>query len=554
MAASSSAPVAPSPSSSSSTASASTAESVVAANIALMNSLLGYDVVIVCCSTPYQATYWQKRLMATRGTISPSDMKVITVYEDWVGGAGNGLGTLYAYQKAVVEGKVLYGNSFDLTKELREKKISVALYHTAGKGTRLAPLPGSENNNKPGVKLPAMLKVEDNYVPMTILEAVIKQTGVYAPSRRGRLSVFWGDQVFIPSAKVEYTPVHHVDILATLAPMPSEKEWKEKGLEKYGLIAVNGANEAAQVDKVSHATALRLLADFGQVKSVGTSLGSFSVDHDMLVSLLEEFEQELQQKEGKLDTDPHFWMPLTLPLSAYVEVMGQKGVPTEKSTRHYDRMQTMLQKFYTSRREKLGLFGCIDVGSAAYWWDYGQLKLYLKNNSLVTENTTEALALRSFLGIQDPLMWSELGDSVTTHKVAVLGSKISRGRIISSVLSGVAADTVDVEDSILINVTARHVKAKRCVLYNVTSEDIKGLDLEPGTVLVGVLLPNGDRLVVESKLSICGGDAWKTTLDNNVHSFEQIYVLNEEADVAEIERLCQDEHLRIRELIHPTIY
>jgi hypothetical protein len=30
-------------------------------------------------------------------------------------------------------------------------KVSAALYHTAGKGTRLAPLPASENNNKPGV-------------------------------------------------------------------------------------------------------------------------------------------------------------------------------------------------------------------------------------------------------------------------------------------------------------------------------------------------------------------------------------------------------------------
>jgi hypothetical protein len=30
---------------------------------------------------------------------------------------------------------------------------------------------------------------------MAILEAVVKQTGVYGPTRRGRLSVFWGDQV-----------------------------------------------------------------------------------------------------------------------------------------------------------------------------------------------------------------------------------------------------------------------------------------------------------------------------------------------------------------------
>jgi hypothetical protein len=66
-------------------------------------------------------------------------------------------------------------------------------------GSRLAPLPGAENNNKPGVKLPASLTVDGASVPLTILEAVIKQTGVYASSRKGRLSVYWGDQVRAPA-------------------------------------------------------------------------------------------------------------------------------------------------------------------------------------------------------------------------------------------------------------------------------------------------------------------------------------------------------------------
>lgn len=60
---------------------------------------------------------------------------------------------------------------------------------------RLAPLPGAENNNKPGVKLPSSLEIDGVQVPLTILEAVLKQTGVYAANRKGRLSVFWGDQV-----------------------------------------------------------------------------------------------------------------------------------------------------------------------------------------------------------------------------------------------------------------------------------------------------------------------------------------------------------------------
>lgn len=75
---------------------------------------------------------------------------VLAVSEDWSpSGAGNGLGTLYAFQKACAVAKEKYG--VDLKDELDKGKISAALFHTAGKGTRLAPLPASENNNKPGV-------------------------------------------------------------------------------------------------------------------------------------------------------------------------------------------------------------------------------------------------------------------------------------------------------------------------------------------------------------------------------------------------------------------
>ncbi|KAI9905605.1 hypothetical protein PsorP6_014411 [Peronosclerospora sorghi] len=175
-------------------------------NVDEINHLDGYDVIVICTSTAHQTVYWQDRLMATRGSISPLRAKLIAVYEDWKGGAGNGLGTLYDYTEAVKVGTALYG--INIPALFAAGSISVALYDTAGKGTRLAPLPGSENNNKSGVKLPAMVKLKEKYVPMTILEAVVKQTGVYASSRRGRLSVFWGDQVFIPSANVKYEVKH----------------------------------------------------------------------------------------------------------------------------------------------------------------------------------------------------------------------------------------------------------------------------------------------------------------------------------------------------------
>ncbi len=75
----------------------------------------------------------------------------------------------------------------------------------------------------------------------------MKQTGCYAKSRPGRLSVFWGDQVFVPTVSVEYTITHHADILCSLGPMLSEEDWLVKGMEKYGLIAQSKDGSAAQV-------------------------------------------------------------------------------------------------------------------------------------------------------------------------------------------------------------------------------------------------------------------------------------------------------------------
>lgn len=294
------------------------------------------------------------------------------------------LGTLYAFVKANILAKQIH--NIDLLEELRAHKISVSLYHTAGKGTRLAPLPGSENNNKPGVKLPTNIPLADKQAPITILEAVIKQTGCYAKSRPGRLSVFWGDQVFIPSAPVEYKISHHIDILCALGPMMTEEEWKAKGMDKYGLIAACDNGKAAQVEKVDHSTALQLLAHLGEIQSVGTSLGSFSISWQMLDALLKEFNEELTTKKGKLDSDPHLWMPMTLDKEAYVRLMKQKGIKEETSSTHFERIQKMMNSFNELYAHiPLGLFGPVDVGQEVLWWDYGQLKLYQRNTLLMTQ-------------------------------------------------------------------------------------------------------------------------------------------------------------------------
>ena len=165
-------------------------EARMMAEIATMSGPQGFDFLIVCCSNLAAENYWQKRLESTVKEVTGAAGVVLCVHEDWNGGAGNGLGTLYAFQKACAKGSA---SGIDLAGALRGGS-SVALYHTAGKGTRLAPLPGAENNNKPGVKLPALIQCDGEPVPITVLECVMRQTSSYAAARKGRCSVFWGDQ------------------------------------------------------------------------------------------------------------------------------------------------------------------------------------------------------------------------------------------------------------------------------------------------------------------------------------------------------------------------
>jgi len=98
---------------------------------------------------------------------------------------------------------------------------------------------------------------------------------------------------------------------------------------------------------------------------VGASLGSFSVSHHLLTSLLEEFSGELMAKQGKFDSDPHLWMPMTLEKASYLQLMAQKGIDQQTSSDHFDRIARLLVSFHEKNRRNnvsLQLFGSVDVG------------------------------------------------------------------------------------------------------------------------------------------------------------------------------------------------
>lgn len=539
-----------------------------------------FDVTIICTTDDHQAAYWTKRLSegicrspSANGKASSPDLKkaktddvsamsssssssetpsslfplALAVSEDWsAGGAGNGLGTLYAYEKACGVAKERHG--VDLDALLMEKKISAAIYHTAGKGTRLAPLPASENNNKPGVKLPFCHTLSDGTLePLTVLEAVVKQTGVYAPSRLGRLSVYWGDQVFVPSAPFVYTPTHHVDIMCTLLgdTAPTAAEWAAQGLDKYGVIAVSQSGDAAQVEKVDHATATRMLRSLGDVGQVGPSLGSFSVSAAMLRALCREYAPELSAKTGKFDTDPHFWMPLTLAAADYVSLMAQKGVAEGVSRSHHQRMSRLKESFVLS--DGMGLFGAVDVGRDACWWDYGQLKYYYDYNIKLLDTDDNAKYLRQFLGVTSQQMHSVLGsDAVRVDDVScVFGSSIATaGTVARSVLASVTAQEVHAEDAILINCTAPKITAgKGSVLYNLVDES--EIVVPDGAVVVGVTDEEGHLMTLKSRRDICGGKAWKQVVEGNELSFEGVHAKNKDANVTAIEAKRKAMHAKV---------
>ncbi|CAI5746599.1 unnamed protein product [Peronospora destructor] len=191
----------------------------------------------------------------------------------------------------------------------------------------------------------------------------------------------------------------------------------------------------------------------------------------------------------------------------------------------------------------------IAVFSDVYWWDYGQLTLYLKNNRLVTKPGVESDCLRSFLGISNNMEHSNVGVRAVINEATVLNSEIEHGDIKHRVLSGVCAKEVNADGSILINVTARSITALNCVVYNVTSDEVDGLCLGEGSVVVGVLLPDGKKVVMHSNTNVCGRQAWKTVLQENQYSFKNIYELNADANVSKLEKLIQDEHMKMRAVV-----
>ncbi|MHC1636333.1 MAG: LbetaH domain-containing protein [Candidatus Methanospirareceae archaeon] len=466
----------------------------------------GFDAIVVVSPTGKLANFWKDKLEKARGVLIADKTRIFSIEEDWEGGAGQLLGTLYAYKKLKAE-----------IDDLLSKGGKVAIYHTAGEGRRLYPLTLAEALNKPAVKLPRIIETKHEGHFLTILEAVIFQTSIFASSREGRLCVFWGDQIFIPEKKTDFEGDCHAEIFDIRQEIPRDEETWRREWQNYGLIIPTTNGEVLQREKQTW-EGIRKLMDAGLIKPdasgrliVGKSLGSFSISHPFLRALFEEFSTELAQKHGKLDTDPHLWMPLTSKEEEFVAQGGDRSL--------WRRLNKFKKRFLAAEGGGKKLLKDKNLGDNTLWWDFGRTDLYYFNLLKLLEDSYEGECLRRFFGVGKHWIRSHDDDKLRIRNSVIVGCDISAGEVEGCVLFGVKADELKTYDSVIVNSLLSKADVKGALVYGCI--DFEDMKLSSGEVVADTFLKRG-RVRMYTELRRDGKRDWRIKLRKNYYSYEEM--------------------------------
>ncbi len=452
-----------------------------------MRSGDGFDWIIIVFSNKKQAEFWQNRMNKFKGKIVGKNTKIISQHENWKGGgAGQLLGTLYAFHKA--------NKNHILENALKDGK-AVAIYHVAGQGKRMAPLTFSEGGNKAAIKLPRVLAKDELF---TILDAVIFQTQAFAKSRSGRLCVFWGDQIVIPSENFDLEGSCHGEIFGIQREIPTRITVWQKEWQHYGILVLDGESRVLQREKLvwEEFEALRQTTN---IKRLSKSLGFFSWSEPLLKSLLGEFRVELKRKSRKLDTDFHLWTPLTSSKEEFLNRGGDK--------KHWERIIKFKKKFLERRPEEAPLVKEKNLGEDTLWWDFGQLPFYYQNLVKLLADSPEGEAMRRFFAVKK------------TNNFISVNSKAG-GRIRDSLIVNSRADDLNVEGAIIINSNIKKLIAKKILLYNF--KNLKEEILNVGEVACGVKLKDKKSIILKTNLDRDGKKDWENKILGNKYSYKDL--------------------------------
>jgi len=444
----------------------------------------GFDWIIVVSSDKKEAEFWQKRLNRFKGKIVGKNAEIISQYEDWPGGAGQLLGTLHAFKKANKEGR--------LEKALRKGK-KVAIYHTAGKGKRLAPIIFSEGGNKSAVKLPKILKGKELF---TILDVVIFQTQIFAKTRPGRLCVFWGDQIIIPSGNFGFEAGGEAEIFGIRKEVPVQQNIWEMEWQHYGIL-VGGEAGIMQREKLSW-DEFKIIEKTVGIKQLSKSLGSFSLSGQFLTALLKEFNLELTKKSGKLDTDFHLWTPLTSSKEEFLNSGGDEN--------YWERINKFKEALFKNKTSA-PLIIDKNLGENTFWLDFGQVSLYYQNLLKLAEDSNEGEIMRRFFGLEK------------NNNFISFNSKFN-GKIKNSLILNSEIGDLNIEDSIIINSKIKRLIGKKVLIYNL--KNLKEEILNFGEVVCGVGLKNKKFLNLRTNLDRDGKKDWENKIFGNPYSYQDL--------------------------------
>jgi hypothetical protein len=460
----------------------------------------GFDIIIVSTRSSFHEELIQKQLRSLKGQIYKPDAIVITVAEDWKSSAGNGLGTLYAYSKALEKAKYKYG--IDLYR-LQQDGASAALYHTAGQEKNLFPLVASEENSAAAIKLPGN-------PPTTLLETVIRQTNQqFSQYKEGRLSVFWGNQLFFPSKSYSYRPQHPIEVYCQSLPGAH----MDALAKRQSVLFLD--NEEAMYRNVADTQADNNCPTFSDSRRLAASLGSFSLSLSMTMALMTEFERELHQKKEYMETGKHFWMPLT-----FNEKDGSKSFPYPGQMAHFTRMAQFREKF---QQHSGPLLQGIDIGESGLHWDFGSTRSYAKTVLKLASLCPEGHFMRAFFGLRNPVDAAS-NRVIVDNQSVLINCRIRGGTIRNSVLIGVDADSLEIENSVIVNSRFSSLNTSQALLYHVN--ETAPLKLAQGTVRSDVFIPSLQKYYkMYSHINRPGISDWNTTLPQNVLSFSALHDL-----------------------------
>lgn len=468
----------------------------------------GFDIVVVVTPTN-NLPYWQWRLQKTRSYILSPKTTLIIVDEDWdEEGAGQLLGTLYAIKKA--------SKKIDIFRALNENK-SLAIYHTAGYGKRMAPLCGTEGNNKPGIKLPWPIKIENKTSLFTLLEGVIFTTQIFAKSREGRVSVFWADQIIIPSRSPKRETNFPVEIFGIKSPFKlNSNEWRRKW-QRYGILIKRKGMGVVQREKLNWhqfkklIEKLKIKPDSSGKIYLYKSLGCFSIDAEFLNFLEEEFAQELEIKKRNLETDIHLWMPLTSSRKEYGE-FGQSII-------YWQRIKDLKLRFQKKTGKQL-ILGEKDLGEKTLWWDYGNLASYHENILKLILRTDEGEAARELFEMKNYFISKRYVGDLKIKNSIIFESQIKRGKIKNSVILASDLPSAFIERGAIIKSKIKGIKGKNLLLYYV--EEGKRLKTEEKEVITDIVIPGGTKIRMRTTLLRDGKKDWTVRLPQNPFSYSEV--------------------------------